>query len=138
MAEVGCCVGTQIKILLVEHGHMDVVVACVKSCVQGGLAWVAAALSLELLRKGSLDVSRPLTLCFASPVERRISRSHSDTGGEALAVLVRSICGCMSLHFCTLSPSPVMQCLAEQMVMLTFLVIRSRLRDPGMCRSRPR
>ena len=35
---------------------MDVVVECTKSCIQGGLAWVAASLSLELLRKGKLDV----------------------------------------------------------------------------------
>lgn len=53
--------GMQIKIALVENGHMDIVVACIMSCVQGGLAWVAAALSLELLRKGRLGVSHPLT-----------------------------------------------------------------------------
>ncbi len=54
----------QIKVALVEHGYMDIVVACVKSCIQGGLAWVAAALSLELLRKGRLDVSHPLRRRF--------------------------------------------------------------------------
>ena len=57
MLNVNDCVLAQIKVALAEHGHMDIVVACVKSCIQGGLAWVAAALSLELLRKGRLDVS---------------------------------------------------------------------------------
>ena len=66
MAKVGCHVRMQIKVALAEHGHMDIVVACIKSCVQRGLAWVAAALSLELLRKKRLDVSRLPTPCLPS------------------------------------------------------------------------
>lgn len=52
----------QIKIALWEHGHADIVKECVKKCIEDGHAWVAASLSLELLRKGRLDVGSALDL----------------------------------------------------------------------------
>lgn len=51
----------QIKIALVEHGHADIVKECVKKSMEDGYAWVAASLSLELLRKGRLNVGSALT-----------------------------------------------------------------------------
>lgn len=62
----------QIKVALVEHEHLDITVACVKSCIQGGLAWVAAALALELLRKGKLDVSQSLRRSHACHFKHEI------------------------------------------------------------------
>ena len=50
----------QIKIALVEHGHADIVKECVKKSIEDGYAWVAASLSLELLRKGRLNVGSAL------------------------------------------------------------------------------
>ena len=47
----------QIKAALAEYGRLEWVKQCVEMCIETGHAWVAASVSLELQRKGGLQVS---------------------------------------------------------------------------------
>ena len=55
----------QIKIALAMRGRMDILVECTKRHFVEGKAWVAAALFLELVRKGRPDVSS----CFFTLIQ---------------------------------------------------------------------
>ena len=69
----------QIKIALVEHGHADIVKECVKKSIEDGHAWVAASLSLELLRKGRLNVGPAFDLrmcCLNGSIQTALPMFH--------------------------------------------------------------
>ena len=53
------CGVVQIKAALAEHRRLDLVRECVEKCLETGYAWVAASVSLELQRKGGLQVNAP-------------------------------------------------------------------------------
>lgn len=51
------CVPAQIKLALMERGRLDIVTRCTEACIEMGHTWVAAVMTLELMRKGELGVS---------------------------------------------------------------------------------
>ena len=53
------CGVVQIKATLAEHRRLDLVRECIEKCLETGHAWVVASVSLELQRKGGLQVSVP-------------------------------------------------------------------------------
>lgn len=62
----------QIKLSLLEHGAFEAVKECVKKCIEMGHAWVAAAMCLELLRRGKIEVLRFFAVQHGGPVSNPI------------------------------------------------------------------